>query len=333
MILIGKNLTKSNDSLQMCNIDDVVYEIQNPRKDILDLITKLRIIKSVDKKQYDKLKLQLPYFVCGIFDPHIRNLTNFAYIQYFVIDLDNLSGKGIEINRLKDEITKDDRVVICFISPSEDGLKIIFKLEEKCFDTGMYTAFYKEFCKSLEGIYNICQVVDHKTCDVSRVCFYSVDPNIYFNKSAHTIDINCYINPFIIPHNDTDERSESTHMDKGSSLEEATISEIKRILNLSKPREKHNKEVYVPKILENLMSGLSAFLLEKGLNVEDITNISYGKKIKIRCGHRRAEINLFYGKLGFKAVSSPKRGTDKELNELMVSLIYFYLDNIDRNLL
>ncbi|GEM_PF-4480513 len=36
-------------------------------------------------------------------------------------------------------------------------------------------------------------------------------------------------------------------------------------------------------------------------------------------------INIFYGKRGFSVVQSPKTGTDKDANELMVDVINSFL--------
>ena len=42
-------------------------------------------------------------------------------------------------------------------------------------------------------------------------------------------------------------------------------------------------------------------------------------------GIKHAEINLFYGKRGFKIVESMRAGTDGELNKLMAELVDSYI--------
>lgn len=63
-----------------------------------------------------------------------------------------------------------------------------------------------------------------------------------------------------------------------------------------------------------------------GLQVTEIHNIQYAKKIRARLGHRDAEINLFYGKRGFSVVISPRLGTDEELNTLLADLVKRFLE-------
>lgn len=72
--------------------------------------------------------------------------------------------------------------------------KVLFKLCEKCYDAGLYSLFYRSFVKKLSLEYNLEQVLDSSTCDASRACFISYDPEVYYNPNAEMIDINSHIN-------------------------------------------------------------------------------------------------------------------------------------------
>ena len=92
-----------------------------------------------------------------------------------------------------------DRVVLSFLSPSEDGLKVFFKLKERCYDSGLYSLFYKAFLLEFSKQYVLHQVIDTRTSDVTRACFVSVDPDAYYNPDAVQVDIRAFIdmdNPF-----------------------------------------------------------------------------------------------------------------------------------------
>ncbi|OQB21928.1 MAG: Modification methylase DpnIIB [candidate division BRC1 bacterium ADurb.Bin183] len=69
---------------------------------------------------------------------------NFAFIEYFMVDIDHLSDKGMNINEVRKRIEQDERTLLCFISPSEDGLKVLFKLKERCYDAGLYSLFWNK---------------------------------------------------------------------------------------------------------------------------------------------------------------------------------------------
>ena len=68
------------------------------------------------------------------------------------------------------------------------------------------------------------------------------------------------------------------------------------------------------------------YIEKTGLQVTEILNIQYAKKIRARLGQREAEINLFYGKRGFSVVISPRLGTNGELNSLLAELVREFLE-------
>ena len=72
MIMTGTNLTQPNDRLQKVTIDYLIDMIKNPQPDIESTIRQLRGVYQLNPKQYNLLKRQLPYFVCGIFNPPFR---------------------------------------------------------------------------------------------------------------------------------------------------------------------------------------------------------------------------------------------------------------------
>lgn len=135
----------------------------------------------------------MPYFTCAIFNPRYRKTVNFAYTEFFVVDVDHISEKELDISSVKKLFEEDKRVLMCFKSPGEDGLKIIFKLREKCYDVSLYKSFYRLFCRKLSEQYGLEQVVDLKTCDVARACFFSYDPEVFYNPKAETIEVSDYI--------------------------------------------------------------------------------------------------------------------------------------------
>ncbi|HQB20437.1 MAG TPA: BT4734/BF3469 family protein, partial [Bacteroidales bacterium] len=128
MVHYGKNITAKEDMLQKVPLSFIYKQINQPHEDLKSKIKQLRILRTMNSKQYNQLKKQLPYFVCGIFQPPYRKKENFGYTNYFIIDLDYLSDKEIALPNIKAKITQDPRVVMCFTSPSEDGLKIVFQL-------------------------------------------------------------------------------------------------------------------------------------------------------------------------------------------------------------
>lgn len=102
------------------------------------------------------------------------------------------------------------------------------------------------------------------------------------------------------------------------------VLKIKSILKTS-PSKAQKTEVYVPEQLNDIIDELQVYVINAGVIMKEIINISYGKKIKATIGLKEAEVNLFYGKRGFSVVQSPRTGTSKEMNELLSELINAFL--------
>ena len=333
----GNNIMSPGDELKKVQESYIYQSIRHPKPAILSEIRQLRIVYSLDDKHYALKKRNLQYFVCGIVSPPIRRKDNFAYIDRFVIDIDNIDGKGLSVDEVKDRITKDERVLMCFVSPSEDGLKVTFRLEEKCYDQGIYTVFYKEFLRQFSMQYGLEQVVDPKTCDVTRACFISVDEDAYFNPEALPVKVGAFVNI-----NDPTAffdmvREQTRQADNGNAPlqekhspdpAEPVLEKIKAMLNPKMAKAAKSREVFVPEELKIIMSGLQCYIEDAGLVLDETVNIQYGKKLRMSLGLRQAEVNVFYGRRGFSVVVSPRSGTDKELNEVAANLIRAYIDDI-----
>lgn len=338
MIMAGRNVRQTDEQLIKIKVEQLYYSLRQPKQEIVSRIRQLRILKEIDEAQYRQQKSQLPYFVCGMFNPPYRRKENFAYTEYFIIDIDHVSSKGIDINGLRLQLQQDSRVVLCFVSPSEDGLKVMFRLDERCYEAGIYSVFYKAFAKSFSSLYNIDQIIDSKTCDVSRACFISIDPEVYYNPNADPVSISNFIS-----HDNTMELfdmkskldKEAKNGDKIRMEEENesdnepdkdTISRIKDVLKLSKARDE-KPDIIVPKILDEITDELKIYIEKTGAIVASIKNIQYAKQIQIRIGLKVAEINLFYGKRGFSVVKSTKSGTDAEMNDLASELVQSFINS------
>lgn len=344
MLQFGKNIISACDALQKISVEDIYRATKNPKPETVNIIRRLRIIRNIDRKQYQVLKKQLPYLVCGIFNPHFRKTENFARISYFMLDIDNFSDKNLILSNLRKEVEADDRVVMCFTSPSEDGLKVLFKLSEPCYDAGLYSMFYKIFSMKFSIQHHLEQVIDNKTCDVARACFISMDPDAYYNPLATTVNIKSFLdidNPTHLfdtkrelalsekekKQSDVNEIVENAQeKEKPVDVGDDVISNIKSILNPNSKIKREKAAIYVPEQLNDIMSDLQKYISQTGTTITDIINIQYGKKMKFKVGMRLAEVNLFYGKKGFSVVKSPRTGTNDELNTMMADLIQTYLN-------
>lgn len=344
MISYGQQITSAYETLSPIGINEFYQQIQNPQPDTAALIRQLRTVKEVDAKQYGQLKRKLPYYTCGIFYPAHRNTTNFAYTEYFILDIDHLTEKGLALGSLRQRICADTRVLMAFASPSMDGLKVMFHLSQQCTDPAVYSIFYRKFAYQFSMQYGVEQAIDMRTCDVTRACFASHDPEAYYNPDATPINYSDYVR-------DDDSMTFSQALREAENISQQAIerddtppeelmplqsdpcdevmANIRAILNPRRARlDQQPLPVYVPAQLEEITEDLCQYIANTGVEIVQVRSIQYGKKIQTRIGSKAAETNVFFGRNGFTVVMSPKRGTDPDTNAMIAELIESFFDTL-----
>lgn len=337
MLSFGMNITSSADALNRVKVDYLYHSLRNPKPEIVSQMNQLRIIRDIDAKQYSVLKRQLPYVVCGMFNPPYRRTENFAYTEYFIMDIDHIYEKGLDVTQIKERLKADPRVLLCFLSPSEDGLKVLFRLKERCYDAGLYSLFYKAFLKDFSLHYGLDQVIDERTSDVCRACFVSIDAEAYYNPNAESVDMDFYLPKdnvgmlFDLKASLAKEAKEQAAMvEKEEHSVDPDADVMQRVKALLNPKAvaKQKPAPYVPQRLDEIMEDLKLYVEQTGVILYEIQDIQYGKKLRFRMGQKLAEVNLFYGRRGFSVVQTPRGGTSAELNEMMVQLVNSFIDTI-----
>ncbi len=332
MLNLGKNIQSANDPLKQINSRELYEMITSPSEQLSSLIQQLRTVLSIDPKKYNILKRSLPYVVCGMFTPPYRRKENFASIDCFIVDIDHLSEKNIDMEVLREKLTKDSRIVILFTSPGNDGLKALFNLSEKCYDTQQYSIFYKLFIKKFSNEYSLEQVIDKVTSDGTRACFLSVDEKAWYNPNALTVNVKEYID-FESYTDVTQAKSIIKSIEEKPPEEELAkkeltpdlLKEIKQKLNPN-IRTQKPKDYYVPMEVDSIIDDVKKHSLQYGIELTETNPISYGRKLKFKFEQKWAQLNLFYGKKGYRIVKTPVTNSDKELAEVVYKILcqFFY---------
>lgn len=329
---LGQNIVSANDPLKRITPQELFNTIAKPQQGLLSKINQLRTVLVLDKKRYQALKKMLPYVTCGVFNPQYRRTENFASISCFMVDIDHLSQKNIDIHELKSRLKRDDSIHLMFTSPSNDGLKLLFLLKQKCFDHAKYSIFYKVFIAQFSTKHNLAQVVDRVTSDVTRACFLSVDEDAWFNPFASTVDMDAYVdfNNERELHSlqqkaeqtlqkPVDEKDGAEIIDK-QALPVDVLQQIKEKLNPN-VRLRREKQIVVPEELVEAEKTVKERMEELGIEVKKVESINYGKKFVFSLEHRTAQLNLHYGQKGFKIVRQPINGADPELTDVSYQVL------------
>ena len=139
--------------------------------------------KSLSEKKeeaYNKAKKSLPAFTpSGKFvgGRKLEFLTE--YSKFIILDIDKLSTNDLQ--KSKSIAAQSEFTYACFISPSGNGLKILVKIETPKTE-------HKETFLKVQAYYeNILKLeIDKSGKDLTRLCFYSWDENLYLNENAST---------------------------------------------------------------------------------------------------------------------------------------------------
>lgn len=339
MFSVGSNVRNNSEPLKKVTPEYLFNALRSPKPEFLSRIRQLRIVRQINESQYVQLKQQLPYFVCASFNPPFRNTKNFAFTEYFIMDIDHICEKGLILDDLRRKIELDSRTMMCFLSPGEDGLKVIMKIKDRCYDAGVYSVFYKKFVYEFSLQYDLQQVLDIRTSDVTRACFMSVDSSAYYNPDAEPVDmaeiIDMEDSSVLLRQKKEVEESMSALTDIADSSSNAVeirepdddaMERIRGLLNMKTKKVSVERPVFVPAILDTIQGELNDYVSDIGFMISEIINIQYGKKIRAKLGLKMAEVNLFYGKRGFSVVVSPKTGTDGTLNILLADTVRAFID-------
>lgn len=339
MFSVGSNVRNNSEPLKKVTPEYLFNALRSPKPEFLSRIRQLRIVRQINESQYVQLKQQLPYFVCASFNPPFRNTKNFAFTECFIMDIDHICEKGLILDDLRRKIESDSRTMMCFLSPGEDGLKVIMKIKDRCYDAGVYSVFYKKFVYEFSLQYDLQQVLDIRTSDVTRACFMSVDSSAYYNPDAEPVDmaeiIDMEDSSVLLRQKKEVEESMSALTDIADSSSNAVeirepdddaMERIRGLLNMKTKKVSVERPVFVPAILDTIQGELNDYVSDIGFMISEIINIQYGKKIRAKLGLKMAEVNLFYGKRGFSVVVSPKTGTDGTLNILLADTVRAFID-------
>ena len=136
-----------------------------------------------DKKKADQLKKELVAFtVSGTFEGGRKLSFLKTYNPFVILDIDNLDPEILPYLVLK--VKNIDFSRVAFVSPSGRGLKIIVKVNS---GKELHGLAYRQVSKFYEK--ELAVEIDKSGKDVTRLCFMSYDPEIYFNEESKVFKV------------------------------------------------------------------------------------------------------------------------------------------------
>lgn len=164
------------------SIGDVLEAIKNGKYK-QHILTLRDFIRNGEKDKYNDHKKRLPAVCfCATFENNRKKEFLKEYNSLVVIDIDKLTYE--EMAKIKTSLIGDEHVQSFWESPSGFGIKGIVVLE---FETEISKQNVEElhkvaFQKLTNHFLEKHQIeLDTSGCDLTRLCFYSYDPNLYEN--------------------------------------------------------------------------------------------------------------------------------------------------------
>ncbi|MBI2417433.1 MAG: hypothetical protein HYV28_05925 [Ignavibacteriales bacterium] len=174
-----------SENLKTTTIGEIFNEIKTSES----LKKHTNILRAIeDDEEQKKYKVQnLPFFNLGTFNNGHRKNVNLLGSSFLLFDYDHLDE---ELNELKARLQNDEYVFAYFVSPRGNGLKVIYKLDKEITDYNFFSQLYKFYAAQFK--IDLGAEPD-TTSDASRPCFFSYDPELYFNAESKTLstDIIC----------------------------------------------------------------------------------------------------------------------------------------------
>ena len=151
-------------------------------------VKKLRgLYKRGNDEEYSKKKKSLLAFTpSALYQGGRRTEFLQEYTRIIILDLDKLGDK---INELKQKAVSCKYTYCCFISPSGQGLKILVRTDSSM---SKHKEAFMKIQNYYEELLNI--KIDPSGKDISRLCFFSYDEDLYLNEKSETFKIKVSMN-------------------------------------------------------------------------------------------------------------------------------------------
>lgn len=175
-VSIFQNFNEVSEDLALPAVLD---QIQNGRYRVQ--IENLRaLLQEGKEKEYTNRKKSLPAFTPSATFQGGRKMEFLQeYTGFIILDLDKVPDD--QLPQIKSAAVACPFTYACFISPGNNGLKILIRTDSKPVN---HEAVFSELKNYFENLLNY--PIDRSGKDITRLCFFSYDPELYFNPKSET---------------------------------------------------------------------------------------------------------------------------------------------------
>jgi energy-coupling factor transporter ATP-binding protein EcfA2 len=172
----GTQINNKNERMTLEPFSNVIARIRTGSDNLNNITAHLRTLPDEARKAYKRDNF--PYFIPAIFTDNHRLKSNFIRTQSLVLDFDHVD----QLTEKREQLIKDERVYLLFISPSGDGLKVVCNLDQPITECEKYKSVYTYYAEEFKKKYGLPW--DPKGKSVAQTCFLAYDPDVYLNVDA-----------------------------------------------------------------------------------------------------------------------------------------------------
>ena len=189
------------------NLDKWLRDTISPPEELRLQVEKFRVSKS------KPLKLKIPCITVSATFKDVRNLDNIKNKNDLIcLDIDKDSNLVVDMNLAKEFFSKHPSTLYTGYSVSEKGIYAIIKISK---DKPLIK-YFEYFRKKLKGI---GITIDESCKDYTRLRFFSVDENAYYNIDAK---------PFSIPKKVKRKKTKY----KGNDFSKTNLNKVEAVVSL-----------------------------------------------------------------------------------------------------
>jgi len=169
-----KNKTPKEDWMLSKVYDYIVNDV-----DLKKITDEYRKISDADSKKKFKME-KFPHITpSGVFS-YGSDKSLISHSEIICIDIDNLDE--IKLSQLRARMIRDtDHTIMCFISPSGNGLKVFYAMDSTKYTQKEWYMSYRQYVIDFFHISE--EKIDTSCSNVSRSCFLCSDKTAYFNPN------------------------------------------------------------------------------------------------------------------------------------------------------
>lgn len=171
-----------NEVVENKPLDKILDDIKNDT--FKNQIIHLRKCLEANKMTaYEREKKSLLAFTpSGCFEGGRKMELLKSYAPFIILDYDKIPQE--KFNDIRSKLTEDPFVFSCFTSPSGNGLKAIIQTDATKETHAEYFQKAQKYYEDLTG-----HPIDKSGKDITRLCFFSYDPDIYVNSNSTTFSL------------------------------------------------------------------------------------------------------------------------------------------------